>query len=306
MALLPFKNFDKLKNTFNPLARRKIGLLLGSVIALSSQIHDKEESSEDTQVINIKEASSEVKKEPNKDKIDQTKSTKSNEENLKARHVVIDRHNVNIDEVKPYDRPVEVAGRRTYFPATDEAREIIESQKNEEELVVFYEGKSSTGMPFRTRESLSEAFELANKYAEMEGFCIFPNSSYRSRENQQQLYRKTSKKRRGKWVAGPDSSLHRRGAAIDVQLCKLNDDGVPTVDENDEVAPLTSRGNRQDKDYNDHLLKLKKYMSMAGFANYKVEHWHWEIGSIQSLKLMEKVGYIDSSRGKVYRLLHVK
>lgn len=138
-----------------------------------------------------------------------------------------------------------------------------------EKMVTFTNEVARYKKQLRLKESPYNCLQLARKFAKAYGYDIFVDSGYRGRGEQKELWDKSSQD--GVLTAAPGKSQHNVGTAVD---CALYDPRTRKRLEDKESRKL-----------------LEKYMNMAGFVRYTKEWWHFEVGSRQWQKVMEKAGY---------------
>lgn len=125
----------------------------------------------------------------------------------------------------------------------------------------FVSGTDHEGNLFYLRVGAMAAFRKAMAIAKSMGMQLIVNSSHRGKARQAELWREGVAKRGGderaarKWVATPGGSPHHTGGAVDVYV-KVNGRGG------------IRHANQK---------YLKQILPRAGFVNYDVEPWHWEI-----------------------------
>lgn len=153
---------------------------------------------------------------------------------------------------------------------TDYSFESKEVATDEE----FVSGTDHEGHLFYLRVGAMAAFRKAMAIAKSMGMQLIVNSSHRGKVRQAELYKAGVAKRGGdvqaarKWVAPPGGSPHHTGGAIDVYV----------------------RVNGQGGIRHPNQKYLKQILPRAGFVNYNVEPWHWEIYTQRWAKISGQSG----------------
>lgn len=165
------------------------------------------------------------------------------------------------------------------YPMSAEAADLIKTYSSKDKFVKFKDDYNRRN--FKLRETTYKCLELARQYAKADGYDITIHSAYRDMASQKAAFNRSDGS--GTMVAAPGSSWHHSGAATDCYLVK---DG----------KILSSTGGRADnatgakKEAND---RLESYMNKAGFVRYRVEAWHFEVGSTDWAKIMTKAGALS-------------
>ncbi|MBI5754027.1 D-alanyl-D-alanine carboxypeptidase family protein [Candidatus Peregrinibacteria bacterium] len=172
------------------------------------------------------------------------------------------------------------------YPISPKAIAIIKSFSPNDKFVGFRDAYS--GRNVNLRETTYQCLELARQFAQADGYDITVNSGYRNVSSQKAAFGRSD--RSGKMVAAPGKSWHHSGAAADCFLVKKDDPSGRRINTADGKA------------------RLESYMNKAGFVRYKVEYWHFEVGSPDWTRIMAQAGALSSEyadRGQHYDRLQV-
>lgn len=203
--------------------------------------------------------------------------------------VKIDEKIVKVKEMPRRKKTLRERERVMVYPLSDEAKENIKTMKNDEKLTIFHEGMTDEGYPFQVRETVADAYKLAEAYAAGLGYCLEPISSYRTKAHQAKLYKNAPASHKGGLVAKGELSNHRNGSSVDVILCKIVD--------GKKVMLTPVRGQNLSDFKGKDIRRLEMLMNLAGFVRYKKEEWHFEIGSQDFYEIMKKDKvFLDSEK----------
>ncbi len=144
------------------------------------------------------------------------------------------------------------------------------------------------------RETLKRGLDEANELARKDGYQIIPASGYRSPEAQKDIF-EAAKKKHGKaarkWAAPPGNSWHQSGGAVDLALYKLGD-------KKNRLSAATS-DEMKEAHREPYNKQLEKYMNAVGFVRLQNEAWHFEIGTVYWVKIMQKQGILKEGDARL-------